>query len=86
MDLGSPGGFDVWFLPGFASREADDDGFQMQSAVQGKNAISARRSAGRAQRVMADFSLHGAAHLIPRWFDGLRVLPGVGWWWFFISV
>lgn len=65
MLLGSKllGGFEVGLLSGFASGETDTDGFQMQSGVQGENAISA---AGRAQRVMADFPLQGAAHLIPR--------------------
>lgn len=63
MGSGFSRGFKVGLLPGFASGETDTDGFQMQSGGQGKNAISA---AGRAQRVMADFPLHGAAHLIPR--------------------
>jgi hypothetical protein len=48
VDWASLGGLKVGLLPGFASGETDVDGFQMQSGVQGKNAISAQRSAGRA--------------------------------------
>jgi len=81
---GSLDGSDVGLLPGFASGETDIDGFQMHSAVQGKNAISAQRSVGRAQRVMADFPLHAAAHLIPRRRDEVGGLMD-GVWQCFIS-
>ena len=82
LGAGFSRGFKVGLLPGFASGETDTDGFQMQSGVQGKNAISA---GGRAQRVMADFPLDGAAHLIPR---RLREVGGLldGVWVCFILI